>query len=534
MAAIAYATHAFSEPALWPLLVERAMTFKQIDKFLETSRGSIPASPSALFAARGFDSILVLVCTVFISLLPLSSAPVVGYAYGRHNISVPMQSEYQPGGGIGSTYSQTNPPTRLRYNAATLYASWSSGLSEEPLPEHRDWFIDRQKLAMRGNMSVTAVRMNQKIDCRSWEPKKISAEGKYLKFPTKMQAWRDDNDEDVQVHRLPRLTVWVHDYAFMSATRTKTTLVFAAINGSISGGFVTRKIPEPKKKNANLVTHISTVACDVDLEFVDETLRIGDAPKEEPGAPISTLANVMVTAPNSTTKEEHVRFSPKDRPEDTLNQLALWMTVAPVTNGISFAGAQPLYQYADTFGLPAAISNTGMSGPNDGWDMPYIETFIRVSIGASAVADSSNWPDKAQKPVPFTSYIHTSKLDPARCIFLVIPPAIVLLNGLVLLLWNVYAHRKLQIPIMRLAKLSEILKSAQTEDVHRRGKAEMYNSNEVSRLGEYAVRFGVTGTGFWGLLSPDDQRGLLGGHELVQRRKSTASLDTLEYLGAGG
>jgi hypothetical protein len=68
------------------------LTIKQISTYLEASRGSIPSSPLALFAARNFNLTLVLLCTVLITIVPLSSAPLVGYVYDQQNVSVGFES----------------------------------------------------------------------------------------------------------------------------------------------------------------------------------------------------------------------------------------------------------------------------------------------------------------------------------------------------------------------------------------------------------------------------------------------------------
>jgi hypothetical protein len=167
MAAIVHAAHALSEAALWPLLSQKSMTLKNIEKFLEASRGSVPSLPSALFAAQTNQAVIVLACTVTITLAPFSSAPLVGYVYERQNMTVPFQSSYQPGGGIGQAYKQTSPALSICTNATTFYTSWAAGLASEPLSNYRNWFLDRTILAARGSMSVIGVKINHSIQCRS-------------------------------------------------------------------------------------------------------------------------------------------------------------------------------------------------------------------------------------------------------------------------------------------------------------------------------------------------------------------------------
>lgn len=90
LACLAYTAHVFSETALWPLLNQQHFTIKEMGNFLEASRGSIPSSPSALLSARSLHSMLVLICTIVITLVPLSAAPTVGYVYHQKTIHMPL------------------------------------------------------------------------------------------------------------------------------------------------------------------------------------------------------------------------------------------------------------------------------------------------------------------------------------------------------------------------------------------------------------------------------------------------------------
>jgi hypothetical protein len=87
LVALAYSVHAFSEAALWPLLAKQSLTLHQVETYIQASRGSIPSTPMALFAARSMDAVVILVCTMVVTLIPLSGAPLVGHVYDRTNIS---------------------------------------------------------------------------------------------------------------------------------------------------------------------------------------------------------------------------------------------------------------------------------------------------------------------------------------------------------------------------------------------------------------------------------------------------------------
>lgn len=95
-------------------------------------------------------------------------------------------SEYRPGGGIGPFFVQKNPPGPRRDSASSLYTSWAWGLSQEPMPEYRDWFVDRQALLHRGNMTIGAVRMKQNIYCTGWKAEAKKKNDPPYHFHTKM------------------------------------------------------------------------------------------------------------------------------------------------------------------------------------------------------------------------------------------------------------------------------------------------------------------------------------------------------------
>lgn len=517
MAALAHAAHSLSESALWPLVTKRTMTIQQIETYLEASRGSIPSSPSALFAARTTQAVIVLVCTVMVTLVPLSSAPLVGFVYEKRNMTVPFQSSYQPGGGIGQTYKQTRPLQSFRAGAASFYTSWASGLASEPLPEYRDWFVDRTNLTQRGDLSVMAVKVKQNVHCHSWSAPRPDAADKKGSFIFATNAKKSNeggrHGKNVKVLARPRLAVWLHEYEFLSASRIKTTLAFAALNGTISGGTMIDNVPEGVKN----VVNISTVACDIELELVDDHLIIGQATDVTKPVPITSLSTV--------------RLREDDRPEETLNELALWFSVAPITNGASVSGAQPMYTYKNS-GLPMHFTTTGLGGRNDEWTIEYIENFIKVAMGAAALGDSTNWPNGSL--VEFTSFKDSVKLDPSRPLLLLVPPLVILLCATVLLICNLYMHTRLQLPIMRLATLSEFLKSSQTEDLRRTAMNDMQISNRSSRLGKFAVEFGPTSSGLWGLMGSGSDRGLLGERELDRVISKHVPQETIAYEGFQG
>ncbi|KAF2251456.1 hypothetical protein BU26DRAFT_424249 [Trematosphaeria pertusa] len=495
LATLAYATHSLSEAALWPLINQRPFTIKEVETYLQASRGSIASSPFVLKNARSVNSAIVILCIVTVTFLPLAGAPLTGYVYNLRNSSAPFESYYQPGGGIGPPFIQRSPLESYRDAHSTLYNSWALGISREPMPEYRGWFIDRINLTRRGDMTVGAVRVDQNISCRSWELDPPQKNGSSFVFPTSMAEHRRPdnrtNDPHVLVRAMPQLAVWAHDFRFLAPTRTLTTLVFAALNGSIGGGS-TISLDHDKIKN------ISSMACDVDVALVDDTLKIGEGQVGRP-TQINSITHLLVGRPNKTTHEGLHTYNPSDG--NTLNELALWFTVAPITAGVSLFGAQPMWMYSDN-GLPRRYTSAN-GGFNSGWNTEYIKNFIRICIGSAAQAESRIWPDGPQ--VTMSSAAYTSKLDPHRVPLLLTLPLIIISSAVLLSFWNSRLHRNLEIPIMRKANLSEILKSSQTEDIITEAGEEMLDPGQLSKLKHLKVRYQEAEDGLWGLQS--DQKG---------------------------
>jgi hypothetical protein len=72
----------------------------------------------------------------------------------------------------------------------------------------------------------------------------------------------------------------------------------------------------------------------------------------------------------------------------------------------------------------------------------------------------------------------------------------------------------MDLPIMRLATLSEFLKSAQTKGLRRTAFNDMQISNRPSRLGNVDVKFEDTSNGLWGLVGLNHHKSLLEEREL--------------------
>ncbi|KAF1948137.1 hypothetical protein CC80DRAFT_395622, partial [Byssothecium circinans] len=158
--------------------------------------------------------------------------------------------------------------------------------------------------------------------------------------------------------------------------RTATTLVFAALNGSIDGGSTTQL-------QHNKIRNISSIACDVDVDLVNDRLIVGqEVPQPTAPPTINSVEHLLVGRPNVTLHKDRHRYDPKGT--NTLNELALWFGVAPITAGASLFGGAPMWMYIEN-DLPRRYTSSN-EGYNSGWTTQYIENFIRVCIGSAAQA----------------------------------------------------------------------------------------------------------------------------------------------------
>lgn len=504
LAALAFSAHLFSESAFWPILHKQGLSIGQMDTYLEASRGSIISTLSTLTMTRSMNSALVILCSTIITFTPLAAAPLVGHVYNRAPMSVQYYGELQKGGGIGVFYTQSNPPGPVRDSASALYTSWQRLLSSEPLPDHRHWFINRNLMSKRGNFTVQAVRVQQDISCSGWAatPNKqwTSWEGfereYFMSFNTSMPIRKNSkgkarkgvyqHDKTVDVRESRQLATWVHNYTFDNANKTTATLIFAAIGGNITGG-TTTKIKLDKAKNR----YLTSIACNVSVELMEDTLAVGDAPP--PALSINPMYNINIIGSPGKGNPKASR---------KMNELALWFAVAPVANGVSVYGTQPMYTFKQDW-IPERYTSTD-GRDNNGWTIDYIKNFIHVSTGASMLGEVDKWgmeDPKTKKPLQarFPSYVAIVKMDPRRPILLVILPAIIIACGICLAVWNVAAHKSMALPIMRKATLSEVIKSSQTADVMGPAATEKHQVNQRSGLGKLKLRYSIGDNGVWGL-----------------------------------
>jgi hypothetical protein len=82
------------------------------------------------------------------------------------------------------------------------------------------------------------------------------------------------------------LLIWVTDSIFPSTNRTTARLIVVALNGSIQGGTGT------ELQGITYISTASSVACDIDIEFVDDTLIIRNSPATKPVARVSSVSKI--------------------------------------------------------------------------------------------------------------------------------------------------------------------------------------------------------------------------------------------------
>ncbi|EXJ54531.1 hypothetical protein A1O7_09871 [Cladophialophora yegresii CBS 114405] len=466
LAAMAYAAHAWSEASIWPLLAQRPYSIEQIETFLSASRGSVPSTAVVFRHVANFDAALVIICTALITLIPLTAAPLVGFVFHQQIAPLQARSNYTGGGGTGRHFLQYNPPVSLLAPAVVRYASWAEPLAEEPMQDYRDWFVDRYKLADKGNLAACAVRLQKAVTCRGHQVDDVH-EGK---VSTRMHNRTFDDgqnpiprgDKTVDLLMRPQLAVWADDCHLPSSSRARSRLVFASLNGTIENG-ITAYVKHDE------IHSLEAVACDIDIELVDDILCIGDEGCREKHSINQTL----------TSLQDIYR-------KNSLNEIVLWMAMAPILVGVSVSGKQPMFYHWGMAPLPHLYTTT--IGKGDHWTLEQLEHFINVSISAVVQELVVNQP--AEHDVEIISLTTTTKLESDRVRLLILPVATMLIVMALLVSWSELLHRKYKIPLRRLASLSEFLKSCQTAYVAKKAAADSLQADRPSQLGKLKVMFG--------------------------------------------
>ncbi|KAK5193589.1 hypothetical protein LTR92_006960, partial [Exophiala xenobiotica] len=151
----------------------------------------------------------------------------------------------------------------------------------------------------------------------------------------------------------------------------------------------------------------------------------------------------------------------------------------------------PLFYRWNDMGLPAAYTRAPYvtyAEANYTWSLLNVTNFIETSIGAVAQASAMN---NANGSAIITSRASTKKLYEGRALYLIIPMMVIVLGQGVLLYWSAHMHQTERLPIMRMASVSEILKSALTDFFVETARTN-HQPSEESQLGKVSVKFGWT------------------------------------------
>ncbi|KAL2145714.1 hypothetical protein VTI28DRAFT_6409 [Corynascus sepedonium] len=498
MAALAYTALGLCEATVWPLMRMQWFTIKGLNAYLLTIRSSVMSAPAAIMAVRSLAAGVVLVCALAVTLLPFAAPPLVGHAYSPTSQTVELESNYTLGGGITELYAQTNPPTSVMVQVMAKYNAWAMEPLSEPMPTYRDWYIDREVLHERGNFTANAARLRTSISCRPHRVEQLNRDNLWWNaFRTNLtrtsnptQTGETSTNAEVWIRPHAQLTLWVDNFEFVS-NHTRSTLIFAALNGTIEGGSSTPLIL------GNLTT-VSSVACDVDVEAVDDVLSIGNTsiPSSTTMFPVLSSTGTLTVSPDASQRTQ-------------LNELLLWFTVAPLLTGASVDGTQPMFTNSSATGMPLAhtASTSPTSDSSNTWTIPGLETFIRLSIGALAQSTIATSPSLHNSPIEIeiTTTTQTRKLAPARALLLLIPPLAVLALTVALAIYSAGLHARMAVPVMRLAvsDLGEMLKSTQTRWAHDVVGADAAKPYLPHELGLAGVRFDFDEDGVAGFVGAD-------------------------------
>lgn len=251
-------------------------------------------------------------------------------------------------------------------NAYNLYSSWSFGQSSEPLPELRNFILDRSNLSSIGEFSVQAVEARRKINC-SGLPIELTSDhiegpgsfNNYYSVATSLGA-------DVQLWAQKQLAVWVDDHRQVSPSRAVTRLVFAALGGEIEAGHHNALTSGLKSLCDSDCSSISSLACDVDIDLVDSQACTGPC-----GHVNSTL-----TSTETLTSEGVPAFSPQPR---NLSPISVYMAAACTIFGISVFGFQPMF-------------TPGIKDPNSPYVLPQSWSDWQVLFGVISTEAFANPP----------------------------------------------------------------------------------------------------------------------------------------------
>ncbi|PSR82301.1 hypothetical protein BD289DRAFT_371445 [Coniella lustricola] len=449
LTAMGYAVYAMAETAFWPIAHKTTFTLSQLDTYLASSRGSLLPSLIVLGWKPSLDTVIVVICVLISFLATTTSHAIIGYAYNQVNIARIYNSNHNFGGGTGLSFTQKYPgpiPLPAVTTSGYLkYTSWANSITSEPLPDYRDFMIQRVDLAKRGNMSIQAVRMKMEIDCTGTTLGHLTL---LESEPTLLiNATRSSSSSYYAILRYqPHLTVWVDSYHAEHAPRATATLIFASINGTIEGGDLTLLNVHPK-------VNVSAVACDIDVNLQNDTAHIGGNP-----AKLATTSSItsLKTPAGAALPSEDSFWVPG------VSQLSLWVAVATTVMGVNIQGTQPMFQNGSV-GLPISFETTAdPNNPGEDWTLDEIRRFVNVSGGAILTSFTEYW---TQGEVTIESRSYTQGLQKSRSFLLLLPVVLVLACHIMLVLYNDIAHRQAGLTVIQPVGMDKLVGSMMTDDM---------------------------------------------------------------------
>jgi len=473
MASMSYFAYLLAEAMVWPILQKRACSFGVIDAYLSSARGSLISMPKSVHHISYWPVSLVLFCILIAQLLLLANATLVGLVFDLQNVTTTYVSIHAVGGGTGFNFHQTNPPSPFPAAvgmAARLYASWADGLSEEPLPELRDFLVDRANISLVGGVVVEAVRVNKTVTCSG---RKLSIIADYRDDTHHFEVEAMGN-QSVQLRLQPHLSVWVDSFQYPSPTRTISTIVFAALNGTIENGKYTNTLPAMKSYG---YANISAVACNVDISLENDMFSIGQAQY------------------NATVLSDLNFFGDNDRRNTSRpwrhNEMAKWLGCAITTYGPNVWGAQPMFKN-DGYLPSSYTTDQAFAVQAHHWTLAKLTRFINVGSGALGItvmrAGIQNYTEMiSNKQMP--------RVSTSRSYILLGSPIAILVIVSALIGVNLVLYHQSGISRMFLGRTYELVKSSQTEDMRRLVGDGQLSDSQMAVFAAQPVSYGIVTDG---------------------------------------
>lgn len=487
-----------AETSLWPILTRQTLSLASLDHVLLATRGSLAHVPQAALSAGKSVAGMIIACVFIITALLQVESTLIGYVFTLQNVTVPYNSEYYGGGGTGLPFVQSSPPAPLPVAmtlAAGLYTSWSNGLSNEPLPLERDFLVDRLNLSQIGNFSVGALRALKDVTCQAQSLKIVTDVPAGSEAHIGLLTFKVSATKSVVTVRLqPRMTLWVDSVEYVSKTRSISTIIFAAINGTVEGGGITQPTANMSSYG---YTGISAVSCQVDVELVDDQLNVGIGD-----------ASTVITTSLSTFSGPGQTISPYG----PLGDVAVWLAVAITGYGTSVWGTQPMFEmraaYTSNLMTPALseddtnalqlpttyTSTTGTNGNN--WTLATLLNFIDVGSGALAIAMCRQWP---KAPVLIASTQVVLQIETARTYILLVPVICISALVTVLLCINIWLHNTAKLPGRQVMGVTQVVYHSQSATIAAAAHQGYLHNNGPDCIGTHLLGYTVHTDGQPGL-----------------------------------